>query len=174
MNSTAPITAPIIAIVGPTASGKSDLGLALAARFDGEIINCDSVQVYRGLYVATAKVPPAEQRGIPHHLIDLVEPVVNFTAVAWAEAARVVITNLEARGKRPYLVGGTGFYLNALATKFFEAPPIDTEVTAHAWMGAIYGLTIQWLLTGDPNKERIIGTLPAMLMRSVQYVAPIL
>ncbi len=119
---------PIICIVGPTASGKSDLGIALAEHFNGEIINCDSVQVYRGLYVATAKVPPHEQRGIPHHLIDLVEPTMNFTAVAWAEAARNVIADIEARGKKPYLVGGTGFYLHALTTQFFEAPEIDERV----------------------------------------------
>lgn len=118
----------LIAIVGPTASGKSDLGIALAQRFDGEIINCDSVQVYRGLYVATAKVPPAEQHGIPHHLIDIVEPTANFTAVEWAAAARSVIADIEARGKTPLLVGGTGFYLRALTTKFFDAPEIDERL----------------------------------------------
>ncbi len=119
---------PLIAIVGPTASGKSDLGIALALRFDGEIVNCDSVQVYRGLNVATAKVPPEERRGIPHHLIDIVEPAVNFTAVAWAEQAREVIAGIEARGKRAILVGGTGFYLRALATKFFDSPEIDESL----------------------------------------------
>jgi tRNA dimethylallyltransferase len=116
---------PLIAIVGPTASGKSDLGVALALRFDGEIVNCDSVQVYRGLNVATAKVPLEERRGVPHHLIDIVEPAVNFTAVAWAEQAREAIAGIEARGKRAILVGGTGFYLRALATKFFDSPEID-------------------------------------------------
>lgn len=120
-----PYNLPLIAIVGPTASGKSDLGIALAQRFNGEVINCDSVQVYRGLYVATAKVPPEEQGGIPHHLIDVVEPTVNFTAVAWAELAGTVIADIEARGKTAWLVGGTGFYLRALTTKFFEAPEID-------------------------------------------------
>ncbi len=120
-----PLPTPLIAIVGPTASGKSDLGIALAERFNGEIVNCDSVQCYRGLYVATAKVPPEEQRGIPHHLIDIVEPVENLTAVAWAERARVVIADIEARGKTAWLVGGTGFYLRALTTKFFGAPEID-------------------------------------------------
>jgi len=119
---------PLIAVVGPTASGKSDLGIALAERFDGEIVNCDSVQVYRGVNVATAKVPMEERRGIPHHLIDIVEPAVNFTAVAWAEEARRVITNIESRGKRAILVGGTGFYLRALTTKFFDSPEIDESV----------------------------------------------
>lgn len=116
---------PLIAVVGPTASGKSDLGLALAEQFNGEIINCDSVQVYRGIYVATAKVPVEEQRGIPHHLIDIAEPTENFTAVKWAAAARATIAEIEARGKRALLVGGTGFYLKALTTQFFEAPEID-------------------------------------------------
>lgn len=119
---------PLIAIVGPTASGKSDLGIALAERFDGEIINCDSVQVYRGVNVATAKVPMEERRGVPHHLIDIVEPAVNFTAVDWAEAAKRVITDIEARGKRAILVGGTGFYLRALTTKFFDSPQIDESI----------------------------------------------
>jgi len=116
---------PLIAVVGPTASGKSDLGLALAERFNGEIINCDSVQVYRGIYVATAKVPIEEQRGIPHHLIDIAEPTENVTAVQWAEYARTTIAEIEARGKRALLVGGTGFYLRALTTQFFVAPEID-------------------------------------------------
>lgn len=119
---------PLIAVVGPTASGKSDLGIALAERFGGEIVNCDSVQVYRGVNVATAKVPMEERRGVPHHLIDIVEPTVNFTAVAWAEEAKKVIADIESRGKRAILVGGTGFYLRALTTKFFDSPEIDENI----------------------------------------------
>jgi tRNA dimethylallyltransferase len=121
-------TEPLIAVVGPTASGKSDLGLALAERFNGEIINCDSVQVYRGIYVATAKVPREDQRGIPHHLIDIADPTENFTAVKWAARARATIAEIEARGKRAFLVGGTGFYLKALTTQFFAAPEIDESL----------------------------------------------
>ncbi|MGE0129674.1 MAG: tRNA (adenosine(37)-N6)-dimethylallyltransferase MiaA [Blastocatellales bacterium] len=119
---------PIIAVVGPTASGKSDLGIALAEAFNGEIVNCDSVQVYRGVNVATAKVPMEERRGVPHHLIDIVEPTVNFTAVAWTEEAKRVIAEIEAGGKRAILVGGTGFYLRALTTKFFDSPEIDESI----------------------------------------------
>ncbi|MGH9802264.1 MAG: tRNA (adenosine(37)-N6)-dimethylallyltransferase MiaA [Blastocatellia bacterium] len=119
---------PLIAVVGPTASGKSDLGIALAHRFNGEIINCDSVQTYRGIYVATAKVPPEEQQGIPHHLIDIVEPTHNLTAVEWAERAREVIADIESRGKLALLVGGTGFYLRALTTRFFYSPEIDESL----------------------------------------------
>ncbi|HKQ90596.1 MAG TPA: tRNA (adenosine(37)-N6)-dimethylallyltransferase MiaA, partial [Blastocatellia bacterium] len=123
-----PSKTPLVAVVGPTASGKSDLGIALAESFDGEIVNCDSVQVYRGLNVATAKVPMEERRGVPHHLIDVVEPTVNFTAVAWAEEAKRVIAGVEAGGKRAILVGGTGFYLRALTTRFFDSPEIDESL----------------------------------------------
>lgn len=117
--------APLIAVVGPTASGKSDLGLALAETFDGEIINCDSVQVYQGIEIATAKVPLEERRGVPHHLIDFIPPTSNFTAVEWAALARDVIADIESRGRGAIMVGGTGFYLRALTTRFFEAPEID-------------------------------------------------
>ena len=116
---------PLIAIVGPTASGKSDLGIALAREFGGEIINADSVQVYRGIYIATAKVPEDEQQGIPHHLIDLVEPTDNYTAVAWSEDARSKIAEIEGRGRRAFLVGGSGFYLRALSVRLCASPTID-------------------------------------------------
>ncbi|MEW6126250.1 MAG: tRNA (adenosine(37)-N6)-dimethylallyltransferase MiaA [Acidobacteriota bacterium] len=115
----------IPAIVGPTASGKSDLGIKLALHFDGEIINLDSVQVYRGIEVATAKVPPEEQCGIPHHLIDIVEPTENFTAGDFARLALETIAAIEARGRMALLVGGTGFYLRAIMNPIFEAPPTD-------------------------------------------------
>ncbi|HVF66176.1 MAG TPA: tRNA (adenosine(37)-N6)-dimethylallyltransferase MiaA [Pyrinomonadaceae bacterium] len=116
---------PIVAVVGPTASGKSDLGIALALRTGGEIINCDSVQVYREIEIATAKVPYEERRGVPHHLIDFVPPEVRYTAADWARDALRVIEEIEARGRAALLVGGTGFYLRALREPFFDAPPTD-------------------------------------------------
>jgi len=116
---------PIVVIAGPTASGKSDLGIELALRFNGEIINSDSVQVYRGLYVATAKVPANEQRGVPHHLIDIVDPVQNFTAGDFANLAGQKILEIESRGHLAFLVGGTGFYLKALTGSLFEGTPTD-------------------------------------------------
>lgn len=115
----------IIAIVGPTASGKSGLGIELAQRIGGEIINCDSVQVYQGIQIATAKVPMAERRGVPHHLIDFVSPSVNFTAADWARAAIEKIEEIERRGHAALLVGGTGFYLRALRLPLFDSPPTD-------------------------------------------------
>ncbi|MBD0326575.1 MAG: tRNA (adenosine(37)-N6)-dimethylallyltransferase MiaA, partial [Pyrinomonadaceae bacterium] len=127
MNSTAN-QQPIIAIVGPTASGKSELGIEMALRFNGEIINCDSVQVYREIEIATAKVPLAERRGIAHHLIDFVPPTVNYTAGDWARDAVPVIEEIEARGRLALLVGGTGFYLRALRQPFFVSPPTDERL----------------------------------------------
>ncbi|HWP56055.1 MAG TPA: tRNA (adenosine(37)-N6)-dimethylallyltransferase MiaA [Pyrinomonadaceae bacterium] len=116
---------PIIAIVGPTASGKSSLGIELALRLGGEIINCDSVQVYQEIQIATAKVPLEERQGIPHHLIDFVSPRVTFTAADWARAAIDKIEEIEMRSQRVFLVGGTGFYLRALRRPFFPSPDTD-------------------------------------------------
>jgi tRNA dimethylallyltransferase len=119
---------PVIAVVGPTASGKSELGIELALRFGGEIINCDSVQVYREIEIATAKVPVTERRGVLHHLIDFVPPDVNYTAGEWARAAASKIEEIEARGRVALLVGGTGFYLRALRQPFFPSPPTDAAL----------------------------------------------
>ena len=118
----------IIAIVGPTASGKSELGIRVALEISGEIINCDSVQVYQEIQIATAKVPVDERRGIPHHLIDFVPPSINFTAADWARAAADKIQEIEARGNVALLVGGTGFYLRALRQPFFPSPPTDEDL----------------------------------------------
>ena len=121
-------TRPIVAIVGPTASGKSELGIELALRVGGEIVNCDSVQVYQDIQIATAKVPLEERRGIPHHLIDFVSPQVNFTAADWARAAIQTIAEIEKRNHSALLVGGTGFYLRALRVPFFASPPTDEQL----------------------------------------------
>lgn len=119
---------PIIAIVGPTASGKSTLGIEVALALDGEIINCDSVQVYQEIQIATAKVTDAERKGVPHHLIDFVSPNVNYTAVEWAAEAARKIDEIESRGRIPLLVGGTGFYLRALRRPFFVSPQTDESL----------------------------------------------
>ncbi len=124
------VRAPIVAIVGPTASGKSELGIELARRIDGEIINCDSVQVYQDIQIATAKTPLAERQGVSHHLIDFVSPLVNFTAADWARAAIEKIEEIERRGHKAFLVGGTGLYLRALRLPFFDSPPTDEDLRA--------------------------------------------
>jgi tRNA dimethylallyltransferase len=118
----------VIAIAGPTASGKSALGIEVAQTLNGEIINCDSVQVYRGIEIATAKVPLAERQGIPHHLIDFVSPDINFTAGDWAREATATIEGIRERGRTPILVGGTGLYLRAFRNPFFPSPQTDIEL----------------------------------------------
>jgi tRNA dimethylallyltransferase len=119
---------PILAIVGPTASGKSALGIEVALRLNGEIINCDSVQVYQGIEIATAKIPLEERLGVPHHLIDFVPPHINFTAGEWASLATQAIEQIESRGRTAVLVGGTGFYLRALRRPFFKSPQTDARL----------------------------------------------
>lgn len=121
----------IYAIVGPTASGKTEIGVALALRLgNAEIINCDSVQIYQKIEIATAKPSVAEMRGVPHHLIDYVSPNVKYTAADWAANATEKIYEIERRGNVPILVGGTGFYLKTLRNPFFESPKTDEKLRA--------------------------------------------
>jgi len=100
----------IISLVGLTASGKSSLGILLAQKYNGEIVSCDSRQVYRGLDIGTAKVTPAEQSLVPHHLLDIVDPGEHFDVFAYQQRAYAAIDDILARGKLPILVGGTGLY----------------------------------------------------------------
>jgi len=109
----------VVAIIGPTASGKTEIGLFLAERFSGEIVNFDSVQVYRGLDIGTAKPEPELRSRVPHHLFDILEPWEEFNAAAYAERAREVIREIVARGRLPVLAGGTGLYLKALLHGLF-------------------------------------------------------
>ena len=120
----------VVAILGPTAAGKSALALALAKSRGGEIINCDSTAVYRGFDIGTDKVPLAEQRGIPHHLVDIVEPTGEYTAAQYARDAASAIHDIHARGGLPFLVGGTGFYYRALTRGLFPGPGRDGRLRA--------------------------------------------
>jgi len=119
---------PLVVILGPTASGKSALGMELAGRLGGEILVCDSTQVYRHFDIGTAKVPLAEQRGIPHHLVDLVEPVEVFTAGDYRLRALAVLEGLGARNKVPILTAGTGLYLRALLEGLADVPVRSEEL----------------------------------------------
>lgn len=118
----------IYAIAGPTASGKTALGVELALHVGGEVINFDSVQIYREIEVATAKPTEAEKRGVPHHLIDYVDPRANYTAADWAADASRKIEEIESRGSVPVLVGGTGFYLRTLRQPLFESPKTNEKI----------------------------------------------
>ena len=116
---------PLIAVVGPTGSGKSDLALQIAETFNGEIVNCDSVQLYRYMDIGSAKTPPGQRRGIPHHLIDILDPDEHFTAGDYARIARRAACDIASRGRVPVLAGGTGFYLRAFLHGLFEGPARD-------------------------------------------------
>lgn len=121
---------PAIAILGPTASGKSRLAISLALRFCGEIVNCDAFQIYRGLDIGTAKVTPAERLQVPHHMMDLQNPDRDFSAGDYQRNAREVLRNIGDRGHLPFVVGGTGFYLRALIDGLFEGPARSEELRA--------------------------------------------
>lgn len=104
----------IVAIVGPTAVGKTDLSIALAKRFNGEIISGDSMQVYRGMDIGTAKITPAEMQDVPHHLLDIIDPGESYNVVRFQAMAKTAIEEITARQRLPFLVGGTGLYVNSL------------------------------------------------------------
>jgi tRNA dimethylallyltransferase len=119
---------PIYAIAGPTASGKTALGVRLARHIGGEVVNFDSVQIYQKIQIATAKPTEEEKQGIPHHLIDYVDPNTSYTAADWARDATEKVVEIESRGKAVILVGGTGFYLRTLRRPLFESPRTDAKL----------------------------------------------
>jgi len=120
----------LVAILGPTATGKSALGIALAQRFDGEVVSCDSTAVYRGFDIGTDKVPVAERRGVTHHLIDVADPGEEYSAARYAREAAAVIRAITARRRLPILVGGTGLYYRALTRGFFPGPSRNVRLRA--------------------------------------------
>ena len=113
---------PLVVVLGPTGSGKSALALDLAERFDGEIVNCDSVQLYRGFDVGTAKLPERERRGIPHHLFDILDPSEVFTAGDYARVARPILNEIASKGHLPVVAGGPGFMYGRCSRGCFPVP----------------------------------------------------
>jgi tRNA dimethylallyltransferase len=156
----------VVAVLGPTASGKSALGLELAQRLDGEILCCDSMQVYRGMDLGTAKPTAAEQRLRPHHLLDLVSPGEPFHAAAWAARAHAAIAEVTGRGRLPIIVGGTGLYFRALTRGLFEAPPSDPEIRArHQAEAATGGVEALHRRLQAVDPEAAATILPGDLLR---------
>jgi tRNA dimethylallyltransferase len=119
----------VIAVVGPTAAGKSDLGVALARRLGGEVINADSMQLYRGMDIGTAKLPPGEREGVPHHLLDVWDVTVTASVAEYQRMARAEIERLLAAGRVPVLVGGSGLYVRG-AIDAMDFPGTDPAVRA--------------------------------------------
>jgi tRNA dimethylallyltransferase len=119
---------PLVVILGPTASGKTALSLAVAERFNGEIVNCDSVAMYREFDIGTAKPSAAERARVPHHLFDCVDPTEDVTAGEYARQARQILKEISSRGRLPIVVGGTGLYLRALLEGLFAGPERSEEL----------------------------------------------
>lgn len=120
---------PMVVVVGPTASGKSALGIALAQRFDGEVISADSMQLYRGMDIGTAKVTSAEAQGVPHHLIDVLEVREEASVADYQRRARQLVHQIRGRGRTPIMVGGSGLYVRA-ALDEIDFPPTDPDLRA--------------------------------------------
>jgi tRNA dimethylallyltransferase len=139
------VTRPlVVAVLGPTATGKSALALSIAERFGGEIISCDSTAVYRGFDIGTDKVSVEERRGIPHHLIDIADPTDEYTAAQYAHNAAEAIRGILARGRLPIVAGGTGFYFRALTRGLFPGPGRDAACRER--LDAIAGRRgVEWL-----------------------------
>lgn len=120
---------PVIGIVGPTGTGKSDLAIQLAQRLDGEVVNADSMQFYRGMDIGTAKVSPAQRRSVPHHLLDILDVHQEASVARFQQAARECFDEIRSRGRVPLLVGGSGLYVRA-ALDEIEFPGTDPQVRA--------------------------------------------
>jgi len=165
----------VLAVLGPTASGKSALGLALAEAYGGEIINCDSTAVYRGFDIGTDKLAQESRRGIPHHLIDIADPRDVYTAAQFAADATTVIRDVHARGHLPILVGGTGFYYRALTRGLFPGPGADVALRTrlntvadrrgverlHAWLARVDAASASRIMPRD--RVRIVRALEVYL-----------
>ena len=157
---------PVVAILGPTASGKSALAMDLARQLGGEILCCDSMQVYRGMDIGTAKPTREERAAIPHHLLDLVTPAEQFHAAAWAEAAQTIIKDAEKRECLPIIVGGTGLYYRALVRGLFEAPRPDPAIRArHQAEAAELGIPALHKRLSEIDQEAAAKIQPSDLVR---------
>src|SRR5512142_1307690 len=117
---------PLILIVGPTAVGKTEIALRLAERLGGEIVSADSRLFYRGMDIGTAKPSPAEQARVPHHLIDVADPDDIWSLALFQQRARQIIAEIQARGRLPFLVGGTGQYVRAVIENW-QTPPVKPD-----------------------------------------------
>lgn len=166
----------VLAVVGPTATGKSAMAIALAERYNGEVVACDSTAVYRGIDIGTDKVPLQEQRGIPHHLIDMVDATETYSAARYAADASAAIRDIHARGKVPILAGGTGFYYRALVRGLFPGPARDEALrerlnhvatrrgveSLHRWLSRVDATSAERIMPRD--QKRLVRALEVYLL----------
>ncbi|MEW6319962.1 MAG: tRNA (adenosine(37)-N6)-dimethylallyltransferase MiaA [Acidobacteriota bacterium] len=159
----------LLAVLGPTATGKSALALALAERLGGEIVNCDSTAVYRGFDIGTDKTPPDARRGIPHHLIDIVDPTAEYSAADFARDAAAAVARIQARGRVPILAGGTGFYYRALTRGLFPGPGKDAALRARLdRVAARRGVEFLWRMVRRVDADSARRILPRDRKRLVR------
>ncbi|MFS0688018.1 tRNA (adenosine(37)-N6)-dimethylallyltransferase MiaA [Sporosarcina sp. 179-K 8C2 HS] len=153
----------VIAIVGPTASGKTALSIELAKRLDGEIINGDAMQVYKGLNIGTAKITEQEKEGIPHHLFDIKEPNESFSVAEYQSTVRNCIEEIQSRGKQPIIVGGTGLYIQSVLFDFrFTEEAGDEKVRAE----------LEKELESEGGAERLYNRLQKLDPESAEKIHP--
>ncbi len=161
-----------IALIGPTASGKTELSVPLALDLDGEIISMDSRQVYRGMDIGTDKVEPAHRKAVPHHGLDLVDPSERYSAGRFGRDARRWIEAIEGRGRIPILVGGTGFFLETLLKPIFQEPDIDPGARRRlrAYLSALPPERLgEWVLRLDPERAEVAAAGgPQRLARTIE------
>lgn len=168
MNSVNPVT-PIF-LAGPTAVGKSEIALALAEKLGGEIISADSMQVYRGLDIGTAKPSPNERVRVPHHLIDICDLTENFDAAQFIRRAQSAVTEISARGHVPIFCGGTGLYLKAFLSGLGEAPATNPELRAELEAASFEAL-LHELRERDPVAyAQIDKQNPRRVIRAVEVI----
>lgn len=172
----------VVAVVGPTATGKSDLGIALALALGGEVVNTDAMQLYRGMDIGTAKVQVEERRGVPHHMLDVLEPSQDATVADYQQRARAVLADLEARGSRAVAVGGSGLYVRALLDHM-EFPGTDEDLRAaledrveregaralHAELAALDPVAAEGI--GPRNARRVVRALEVIALTGRPYSA---
>ncbi|MDB6021002.1 MAG: tRNA dimethylallyltransferase [Pedosphaera sp.] len=170
MNHGDSIHPPPLLLAGATATGKSEVALLLAEKLGGEIISVDSMQVYRGLDIGTAKPDAAERQRVPHHLIDVAELTETFDAAKFVRLARVAVAEIHARGHRPILCGGTGLYFKAFLEGLGEAPPADAALRAALEATSLPEL-LDELARRDPiTFEKIDRQNPRRIIRALEVI----
>jgi tRNA dimethylallyltransferase len=164
------LSPPILLLAGPTAAGKSDVALLLAGQLSGEIISVDSMQVYRGLDIGTAKPSASERRQIPHHLIDIVNLNEAFDAARFGRLAQAAVREIQSRGRLPILCGGTGLYFQAFLDGLGESPPADPSLRAELEAAPLSELLCELEKRDPATFARIDRQNPRRVVRALEVI----